>query len=187
MLSKGDAGERIDKEHEIHNRIEKIISEIYGQDIKGRIEGIKWVIKIKHGTFLVDIMHPIGKDYVDVAYKFDLDEEPKDLMMKSISGSVESRELEHDLRSVLTFPNIFYNIHLEESENGYNVPCGFSVAVSLFPFSGELSIDNLSKDIQDVVSVSTLGISFLGLRLTSVKSFMEFLKELNSSPGDMYQ
>jgi hypothetical protein len=187
MLSKGDLGERHEKEHEIHNRIEKILSEIYAQDINGHLEGIKWVIRVKHGKFLIDIMHPIGKNYIDVAYKFDLDEEPKDLMMRSIGGKVEAREIEHGLRTALTFSNTFYNIHMEKSEGGYNVPCGFSVAISLFPFSGELSIDNLSKAIQNVISASALGISFLGLRLTSVKSFMEFLSELNSSPGEMYQ
>lgn len=175
------------KEHEIHDKLKKAISEIYGQDLEGKIDGTQWVIKIKHGNFLVDISHPVGKNYIYIIYEFDLDIESKDILKNSIGGIAESIEFMHGLRSALTFPDIFYFIHTIKSENGYNVPIGFTVAITLFPFTSELSLYDLNKSIQNVVSVSALGISFLGLRLSSVKSFMEFLKELNSSPGDMYQ
>ena len=189
MLSKGSLEDRVKAEDDLHEKIIALVSAIYEQSVDGRfnVDTKQWETQVKHGNFEIKILHPTGKDYVDIAYVFELNEEAKSILMRSVRGIVESRKFEHGLRSVLTFPDTFYFIQTMISEAGDTIPRGFVIGGTLFPFTGELSIDNLSKAIQDVATVSALGISFFGLKLTSYSAFMDFLKELNSSPEGMYR
>jgi hypothetical protein len=189
MQSKGSIADRVEAEDKLHQKIIEILSAIYEQDVEGGLntDTGEWETKIKHGIFEIDILHPVGKNYVDVVYEFELDGGAKSILKDTVKGKLESVEFEHGLRSALTFPNTFYYIHMMESGDGDKIPEGFVVGVTLFPFTGELSVDNLSKAIQNVAAASALGISFFGLKMTSYRTFMEFLKELNSSPEGMYR
>jgi len=188
MSPQGTIQNGINPSDEVHERIKSLVHEIYNQEVEGRIDADgEWSVNIRHGIFRIDILHPFGEPYIDVAYKYELDDEAKSILKSSVRGAIDSSEFQHGLRNALTFPDTFYFMHMMESEDGDKIPKGFTVGITLYPFSGELSIDNLSKAIQNVAGASALGISFFGSKLASYKAFMEFLSELNSSPGEMFQ
>jgi len=176
-----------EKDNELHERLIKFTSEIYEQPPARVMTNGRWSAKVKHGAFEVDILHTIGERHITVALNFELDAEAQNILKCGVQGVIESREFEYGLRSALTFPDTFYFIHMAKSADGASTYSGFVVGATLFPYSPEFSVYILQKSIQNVVNASTLGMGFLGLKLMSNKAYMEFLDELKSSPGEMYQ
>jgi len=188
MSSKSALSRKLEeKDNELHERLVKFISEIYGQLPACVVTNGGWSAKVKHGTFVIDILHTIGERCITVALNFELDTEAQNILKSGVQGVIESREFEYGLRSTLTFPDTFYFIHTVKSADGANIWSGFVVGATLFPYSPDFSVYILQKAIQNVVNASTLGMGFLGLKLMSNKAFMDFLDELKSSPGEMYQ
>ncbi len=171
--------------NDFHKKLVNYLSEIYGNKLTTEKMEHGWMIRVMHGKLEINIIYKSNKNYIDVIHRFSLHFEAEKILNENLDEA-SAVEFDHGLRFALTFPNTFYFIRTSETDKKIGIPTGFDVGATLFPLEKDFSLNILQNAIQNVVNASALGISFFSLKLKSDKEFMEFLKELNSSPEGMY-
>ncbi len=172
--------------NEMHARILNLVSESGRQSDGEKLVNGVWILNIRQGRTIINILHPLNKSYILIRFRFNLEETDRKLLKNSLNNVTELAEFDHDLRTAITSQNIYYFFRGEKCSNNLDVPIGFDIVSKVFPFGKEFDIDQLDKSIQNVINFGVLGISFLRTKIISSKELFETLKAMSTSPSGMY-
>ncbi len=175
-----------DEINEMHARILKLVSESGRRYENEKAVDDVWILNIKQGRSIINILHHLNRDFILIRFRFDLNENDKKLLKSSLSNATELSDFEYDLRTAITSQDINYLIRREKCARDLDIPVGFDIISRAFPFEEEFNIDKFDKAIQNVINFGVLGISFLKTKVISSKELAEMLKSMSSSPLGMY-
>lgn len=175
-----------DQTNEMHAKILSIVSVSGRQCDSERVVNNVWIINVKQGPLIVNILHPLNRNYILVRFRFDLNETDKKFLISGLHNTTVLSEFEFGLRSAITSNDISYFLRREKCAKNLDIPVGFDIISKVFPLKEEFDIDQIDKAIQNVINFGILGISFFRTKVISSKRLIEMLQSMSTSPSGMY-
>jgi hypothetical protein len=151
-----------------------------------RTEENIWLMGVKHGNFIVYLIHPLEAKFVDVRFSFKLNPEFKTTLISTIADPISASKLLYGLKSAISNFNTSYSLDLEKISENVNIPVGFNIDAKIFPLDKFFSLHHLETSIQNVVNAGVFGISFLSSILQVNEASIKQQEAMTSSPEGMY-
>lgn len=108
-----------------------------------------WILTIKHGTYIVNLIHPKKSKYMLVEFPFRIeDEKVLAIINEILQDPIKNGKFYFSLKSAISSPTTAYRFHYAQD----NVFAGFSILKKIFPFHDNFTIKDLDESIQTVVS-----------------------------------
>lgn len=181
--------DKIDKElKRVHDRLKSYIPLTGREIIEENIDAANdlWILKVRHGNFIIFLLHPQKQKFVIIKFVFKLDEPHRDLLKEQFSDPIKSSEYAHGLTAAITSPYNSVNFQLDDCSNGQKIATGFEIDAKIFPDDKSFSIVILDNSIQSVVNTGIMGMSFIGALLRVGEMAIKQQEAYSSSPDGMF-
>ena len=165
---------------EVREKLKEYVHQTGREIIEEKDEEDKWLLAIKHGNFVVYLVHPKNqmRGIVLFAVKF-----PSEILSKIEKLRKDPRkrlQFDFGLRSALNSPITAFKIEFDEKGN----PERYQITKSIFPFHEGFTIKELDEAIQAVVSIGVLGLDFLSSILGIEMIESQIREELRKPPPE---
>ncbi len=166
---------------EIRNQIKEMIVDT-DREILREIENEEyWILTIKHGSYIVNLIHPKRSKYMVVEFPFRIEDEKVLAIIKNIlQDPMKGGQFFFSLKSAISSPTTAYRLH--HSQDGNFI--GFSILKRIFPFHENFTIKDLDESIQAVVSIGVLGLTFLSIIIGVKELEQRIIEETQKPPPD---
>ena len=173
----------------MHNHLRALISDTGREIIEEGIdkENDLWIVRMKHGTYVVLLLHPLKQKFVIIRFVFELEDEHKKILKENFLDPMKINEITYGLSSAISSPYTARTLRTFECENGQRLAIGFDVDAKTFPFDKAFSITHFDNAVQSVVSLGVLGITFMASLLQLGEMAIKQQEVLSaSSPDGMF-
>jgi len=177
---------RIDKEIEkIHQRLKESVNETGHEILEEGVdtENNIWVLKVKHGNFIVLLLHPLKQKCAVIRFVFQMPKEHQKILQNHFSDPIMFQQLAYGIRAAITSPHTSHQFLLD----GEKSIIGFQIDSKVYPSDKSFSLGGFDNSIQSVVSLGLMGISFIGTMLQLGEIAIKQQEALTSSPEGIYQ
>lgn len=173
----------------MHNHLKTLITETGREIVEEGVdkENDLWVVKMKHGIYIVLLLHPLKQKYVVIRFVFELDEEHRNLLKEHFADPIKVNEIVYGLSSAISSPYTARTLRTVDCENGQKLAVGFEVDAKAFPLDKAFTITHFDNAVQSVVSLGVLGITFIASLLQLGEMAIKQQEVMStSSPDGMF-
>jgi hypothetical protein len=145
---------------QVRDELKQYLEDIDVQIVKEFDEEEFWGFWVKFGDFPIMVENKKGTRYCAVAFQITLPDGPQ---VKKLNDFYARKDVHfnYELTCAFTSPLTGYSRIIE---NGQVV--GFTISRYIYPFYNDFSVKDLDRAIQAVVSVGSVGISFINMTLS---------------------
>jgi len=145
---------------QVRGELKQYLEDINVEVVKEFDEADFWGFWIKFGDFPIMVENKKGTRYCAVAFQITL---PDGAQVKKLNEFYARKNVHfvYDLTSAFTSPLTGFSRIIEGGQI-----VGFTISRYIYPFYNDFSVKDLDRAIQAVVSVGSVGISFLNMVLS---------------------
>ncbi len=145
---------------QVRGELKQYLEDINVEIVKEFDEDEFWGFWIKFGDFPIMVENKKGTRYCAVAFQITL---PDGAQVKKLNEFYARKNVQfvYDLTSAFTSPLTGFSRIIEDGQI-----VGFTISRYIYPFYNDFSVKDLDRAIQAVVSVGSVGISFLNMALS---------------------
>jgi hypothetical protein len=145
---------------QVRGELKQYLEDINVEVVKEFDENEFWGFWVKFGDFPIMVENKKGTHYCAVAFQITL---PDGSQVKKLNEFYARKNVHfvYDLTSAFTSPLTGFSRIIEDGQI-----VGFTISRFIYPFHNDFSIKDLDRAIQAVVSVGSVGISFLNMALS---------------------
>lgn len=141
-----------------------------------------WGFVVGHGPNNILIAHNFENDFANVEFRMNFDDETIRRLSQILEDKTNMLKFYLGFRSVISSPLTGFELF---TDNNNKTLMGFSIQMKIFPFHNDLSIRELNRAIQAVVSVGVAGIDYVAGNLGAL-GIQQELSESPPPPEGMY-
>jgi len=165
---------------EIREKLKEYIRQTGREIIEEKDEEDKWFLAIKHGNFVVNLIHPKNQRRLVVVFAVEFPSEVLSKIEKLRRDPRKRLQFDFGLRSALNSPTTAFRIEFDKKGN----PKRYLITKNIFPFHEGFTIKELDEAIQAVVSIGLLGLDYLSSLLGFEMIESQISEELTKPPPE---
>lgn len=145
-----------------------------------------WAALIKHGSYIVHLIHPLNQKFIEMRFAFDLNEEYKKTLKDKLVDANRVNKFNYGLRCAIMIPQTSFTFALMDGPDGTKIAVGFNIIAKAFPFDRSFNIQLLEESIQSLISLGTQGTSFFGSVLNVSETSIKHAEPASIPNTNMY-